>query len=289
MIIKKKKIKSPKGMITLLAIIILITAALYTGPVTRRYRIESDKIENDITIGVVADLHSQYFGDNQEKIIDRLKDEQPDIILLPGDMTNSPYDVSGMVNFMEQAVLIAPTYYVLGNHEYWSYEADKICEIITETGVQVMHSDKVTLELNGNIIELHGIDDYDANYYDANYADYSWEQRLNDLWTENTASNFRILLTHRPEKVEHYVQYEYDLITAGHAHGGLVRIPFILNGLYAPNQEWFPKYAGGKYELSWCTTMIVSRGLYNYRYMPRVFNPGEVVVIEVTAEISNIE
>ena len=79
-----------------------------------------------------------------------------------------------------------------------------------------------------------------------------------------------------------YQKYEYDLVVAGHSHGGLVRIPFILNGLYAPDQEWFPKYAGGEYQISDATTMIVTRGIYNYPTMPRVYNPSEIVVITIS-------
>jgi len=278
---KIKKLSRRTKIITIVVFVILIFAALYNGPVTRNYNLESNKVNNTITIAVAADLHSQYFGEHQEKIIDRIKKSQPDIILMPGDMTNSPYDSNGMIEFMQQAVNIAPCYYVLGNHEYWSMEHDKILNLVKETGVTILRNEQVTLNINENTIELYGMDDWDANYYDDNYIDKDWATQLNNLWTENDKKNYRILMTHRPEKVEYYTNYEYDLIVAGHSHGGQGRIPFILNGLYAPDQGYFPKYAGGKYELSDATTMIVSRGLYNYKYMPRIFNPSEIVIISV--------
>jgi len=276
---QKQKRSRKKAFIVLLVIALLIPAALYRGPVTRKYEIYSDKINGTITIAVVADLHNQNFGENQNKIIDKLINASPDIILMPGDMTNSPYTTDAMSTFIEQAVNIAPCYYVTGNHEVWSYESSKICDIISSMGVTVLHSDKLTLDINDSIVELYGIDDAASDYFNQDYQTYKWAQRLNDMWSENTENSFRILMSHRPEKTEIYQQYEYDLIVSGHSHGGLVRVPLLLNGLYAPDQGFFPKYAGGKYPLNDVTTMVVSRGLYNYKFMPRVFNPSEVVII----------
>lgn len=275
--IKKRR----KAIIVLSMIVLLAAAALYNGPVTRHYTIHSDKIDNDITIVVIADLHNQYFGENQQKIFDMVSKSNPDIILMPGDMTNSPYYCDAMLSFMEQAVEIAPCYYVLGNHEYWSGEEDAICEAVSNTGVTVLRSQIASLYFSGNTIEIHGIDDYEANYYDEDYTELSWEVQLGNMWHENRKENLSILMSHHPERVDDYSQYEYDLIVAGHAHGGQGRIPFILNGLWAPNQGWFPKYAGGQYSLNDFTTMIVSRGLYNYKWMPRIFNPSEIVVITI--------
>jgi len=276
--------KRLKRIIIILILVILAVAALYSGPVTRNYTLQSDKVNSEITIALIADLHSQYFGENQEKLINIIVDADPDIILMPGDMTNSPYYSSGMVDFMEQAVEIAPCYYVLGNHEYWSNEEDKICEIVSNTGVIVLRSEITTIECNGNTIEIHGIDDYDANYYDEDYIDFSWEEHLDTLWSQSSTNDFTILMSHHPERVDDYLKYQYGLVVAGHAHGGQVRIPFLLNGLWSPNQNWFPKYAGGEYQLNDYTTMIVSRGLYNYRWMPRVFNPSEIVVITISQD-----
>jgi len=90
---------------------------------------------------------------------------------------------------------------------------------------------------------------------------------------------YSILLSHRPERVEAYHSSGFDLVVAGHAHGGQVRIPGILNGLYAPNQGFYPKYADGRYALGE-TLMIVGRGL-SRSGLPRVFNPPELVIIDV--------
>ena len=73
-----------------------------------------------------------------------------------------------------------------------------------------------------------------------------------DSLPENT--NFEIVLSHRPELFDLYARYNFDLVFAGHAHGGQFRVPFI-GGLYAPKQGIFPKYTGGTYKKG-NTTMI---------------------------------
>ena len=93
---------------------------------------------------------------------------------------------------------------------------------------------------------------------------------------------FTLLMAHRPELIDKYAAAGFDLVVSGHAHGGQVRIPGLVNGLCAPNQGWFPKYAGGEYHLR-STTMIVSRGLSTQKqwYVPRVFNRPELLIVTV--------
>ena len=93
-------------------------------------------------------------------------------------------------------------------------------------------------------------------------------------------TNFKILLAHRPELIELYKKFSFDLVLSGHSHGGQMRVPFILNGLYAPNQGLFPKYAGGSYKHN-SMIHIVSRGASFNPRLPRVFNPPEIVIIDI--------
>ena len=92
--------------------------------------------------------------------------------------------------------------------------------------------------------------------------------------------SYSILVTHRPERVESYAASGFDLIVAGHAHGGQARLPGLINGVYAPNQGLFPNYAGGMYVLTAQTSMVVSRGLCR-NVIPRIFNPPELVIIDI--------
>ena len=88
-----------------------------------------------------------------------------------------------------------------------------------------------------------------------------------------------MLLCHRPEYTADFRRSGYDLVVSGHAHGGQWRLPGVINGLYAPGQGLLPKYAGGLYDLG-KTKLVVSRGL-RQDYLPRVFNPPEVVLVRL--------
>ncbi len=93
-----------------------------------------------------------------------------------------------------------------------------------------------------------------------------------------------MLLVHRPENYADYRKYAFDLVLCGHAHGGQWRIPGILNGLYAPSQGLFPKYAGGYYNEE-SVPMIVSRGLAREStIVPRFYNPPELVIVDLVGK-----
>jgi len=104
---------------------------------------------------------------------------------------------------------------------------------------------------------------------------------LTGLLQDEPKEQFTLLLSHRPERIEDYLGYPFDLILSGHAHGGQWRLPGIVNGLYAPNQGLFPKYAGGRYDFE-DTAFLVSRGLARESTkIPRVFNRPELVVVDL--------
>lgn len=177
---------------------------------------------------------------------------------------------------------IAPTFYVKGNHEFWSRDIANIKKIIRESGTVVLENETVSLKIHGSTINLCGIDDpaiFDCEkneFVEKCTSKYDLLANFKNLKKDR----YNILLAHRPEWIEEYKKYPFDLILSGHAHGGQVRIPFLLNGLYAPNQGFFPKYAGGTYPHG-TLTHIVTRGLYCNPRLPRLFNPPEIVVIDL--------
>jgi predicted MPP superfamily phosphohydrolase len=110
----------------------------------------------------------------------------------------------------------------------------------------------------------------------------NWQAQFDACRAEAGDEIYTILLSHRPELTEQYRDSGFDLVLAGHAHGGQVRIPGLINGLFAPDQGFFPSYAGGRYTLGE-TVMIVSRGLCR-NAIPRVFNPPELVIVDLEPE-----
>lgn len=253
-------------------LIILLSVAFYDGLVTRHYTLVSPFTENEHTYVVITDLHSTYYGKNQEKLVKKINDAAPEAIFLIGDISEDRRPFDGTAALLSQITKQYPCYYVTGNHERWVNYTDNIKRHFEEHGVTVLDGDVVDL---GDGIRLHGIDD--PLFFDS---DIEFSSALDDLSpSDNT---FDILLSHRPEYAKMYTALGFDLTLCGHAHGGQVRIPLILNGLYAPHQGFFPEFAGGEYEID-SRHVIVSRGLM-IDDLPRIFNPPELLVIKVDGE-----
>ena len=170
-----------------------------------------------------------------------------------------------------------PCYYVTGNHEYWSGRIDNILELFRSYGVTVLDGSCDMPELKEQKITICGITDPDAVLYTKDALD--TKTQLDALSAAVDSGQYTILLAHRPERIDMYRQYPFDLILAGHAHGGQWRLPGIVNGVFAPDQGLFPGYAGGIYRLP-DTIMVVSRGLARESTrVPRIFNPPELVIV----------
>ena len=255
----------------LAALIVLALTGLDQRMIIRTYRVESEKITAPVRLAVVADYHGCDYG---ESLIPAIEALEPDVVLLPGDIFDDviPWDASEkLVRGLAERY---PCYYVTGNHEIWTGLAEEICRIIEDAGATVLNAGCAELTVGGQQMNICGIPDPYAN------PD-TWDV-LTGATSDIRGEGFTILLAHRPELIDQYAaKGVFDLVVAGHAHGGQVRIPFLTNGLFAPNQGWFPKYAGGQYEVD-ATTLIVSRGLARESTgLPRIFNRPELMMIEL--------
>lgn len=123
-----------------------------------------------------------------------------------------------------------------------------------------------------NTISICGIDD-------IGIGQKAWEEQIKNCNNSLSNHTYSVLLSHRPDLINEYKKYDFDLILSGHTHGGQVRIPKALNGLYAPNQGFFPKIVGGEYKFR-TLRLIVGRGL-SKKVWPRVFNPPEIVTVDL--------
>jgi predicted MPP superfamily phosphohydrolase len=271
--------------ITITLTALLTVWALWGGLVVRRYTVNSSKLPEgtSVRIAVVTDLHSLIWGGNQQPLLDAIAAQQPDIIALVGDIVDDQEPIAGAQLFLERVAEIAPTYYVSGNHEFWSGAYDDIHDMIAGYGITVLNNAFEELTVNGVRLRLCGIDDPFVFQYtdDPELLALGNEQALlRDRFSYMDDSAYTILLAHRPELIDDYLQYHFNLILSGHTHGGQARIPFLLNGLWAPDQGWFPQYAGGRYDFG-SRTLIVSRGAGAGNTLPRVFNPPELVVVDI--------
>lgn len=229
-------------------------------------------------IAQISDLHNAQFGNENAMLIRLLKEASPDIIVITGDIVDSTHtDMDTAIAFVRNIVEIAPCYYVTGNHEAWlGSDYNELENALIEEGVIVLHDEAVTLEKEGQIIQMIGVDDPDFSYI---AADKIISAKLENI---NITQEFTLMLSHRPELFDSYVENEIDLVLSGHAHGGQVRIPLI-GGLIAPDQGLFPKYDAGVYSEG-NTTMVVSRGIGNSVIPIRINNRPEIVLIEFQSE-----
>ena len=244
-----------------------------------QYRVESDELPSafeGFRIAQISDLHNDELGDGNAWVISALKSTSPDIIVITGDFIDkSRTDISIAIELAGEAALIAPTYYVSGNHEATLSSKDyaELCARLASVGVTVLENDSVEIEKNGEYITLVGLSD-------QNFG----RSPLNDelLSLRGEESDFSILLAHRPRDFAQYATCGYDLVFSGHLHGGQFQIPFF-GGLYAPSYGLFPEYDGGMYEIEG-SVMIVSRGVGNSSFPIRFNNPREIVLVELVGE-----
>ena len=274
--------KQRKILALLLACIlgIMVPFAFNTKLKIQHYSLESEKLTAPVRIVLITDLHSCSYGEGQRELIDAIHAQKPDIILLGGDICDDKLPHRNTELVLRAIADKYPCYYVTGNHEYWSREIEKILKIFESYNVPVLEGSFDTIDVRGQKLNICGISDPDClKYTDKNY---SITEQLKDAAVASENGNYSILLAHRPELIDSYLNYDFDLILAGHAHGGQWRLPGIINGLFAPNQGFFPRYAGGKYRFD-DSYMIVSRGLARESTrIPRIFNRPELVVIDIS-------
>ena len=246
------------------------------------YMVISSKVPEPFVcfeIAQISDLHNTEFGDENKDLLVLLSQIKPDVIVLTGDLIDSRQtDIEIALDFAGKAVQIAPVYYVTGNHEARVPEYEQLKTDLTDLGVTVLENQKLQIIKDGESITLMGILDpsFSTDYLFGDTESVS-KQAISEL--QNESDGFTVLLSHRPELFDLYVNTGVDLVFSGHAHGGQFRLPFV-GGLVAPNQGFFPKYDAGQF-IKENTTMIVSRGVGNSIIPFRINNPPEIVVVEL--------
>ena len=284
-----------------------------------------------VRIMQISDFHSNDFGKNEKGLLTKIRKVKPDIILLTGDIFESTMkgDKSlGNVDVMLAGIRTfypsCPVYYVSGNHEYDFEKIQDCFDVLQKYDVRILHDRSEVLEIRGLTLIFSGVfDPYDdlpenTKWWGDQKEKYRERVRLvaedasriraslsepatlpDAAAGENETSRFdttlSVLVAHRPEYIKDYLKYDFDLIFAGHAHGGQWRLPFI-NGIYAPGQGMFPEFAGGRYDFyqaelskkhvdvldAESCVLVVSRGLsYQRPKTIRVFNSSELVAVDI--------
>ena len=225
--------------VVLFVLVVLIVWTLWgnTALEVNEYEVVSDRIPQDFEgfrIAQVSDLHNAEFGEGNEKLIQLLSQTDPDVIAITGDLIDSRHtDIEIALDFARQAIKLAPVYYISGNHEARVHEYEDLKIGLAEAGVVILENQKVQITREGESITLMGITDpsFQEDYL---FGDSESVARQAIEHQQNESDGYTILLSHRPELFDLYVDTEMDLVFSGHAHGGQFRLLFV-GGLVAPN------------------------------------------------------
>ncbi len=274
--------------ITCVMITVLIWIALYDSNrfVIRRYEIENPKIRKGCRIVLLADLHNKRYGKDNERLLCAIRECRPDFIMVAGDMITarpgSSPDVA--VKLMEALAKEYPVYYGNGNHEHriklypeiFGDMSKRYCGALERCGVRLLANEHAVLAEYG--LAVYGLE-IARLYYKRFRRQPLDEGYLEGVLGRASEAHYNILLAHNPDYFPQYALWGADLALSGHIHGGIVRIPGLDKGVASPNIRLFPRYSGGVYRQGG-STMILSRGLGMHTIPVRLFNPGEVVVVE---------
>ena len=262
-----------------IAAALLVWAGLDTSLTVQIYTVESGKVEAPVRLALLTDLHSCDYGEGQRELLDAVEEQDPDLVLLGGDIVDDGPEMpeERALATVEALAERWPTYYVTGNHEYRTGRAEEIKELLAGRGAVVLEGTCALVTVGEQTLQICGVDDPAVGAA-------VWQSQLEDVTVALEGDVCSILISHRPERVADYTGRSFDLVLSGHAHGGQWRIPLLGVGLIAPNQGLFPRYAGGTYDLEG-TTLVVSRGLARESTrIPRLYNPPEVVVVDLVPE-----
>ncbi len=236
--------------------------------IVKKYKIKTEKVSKSYRLVVVSDFHNKKYNRDNTYIIEKIKAQKPDIIIVSGDLVDRRRpDFECSKKFLSDLRGITETYYVTGNHE---------ADLGVDAAVKIVGGEEVLLDERYKIfsdISILGISD-----------------RLRDLKTLRTdelsvfqkLDNFKIVIVHRPSEFYDNLcikDYDIDLVISGHSHGGAVRMPFF-GAIFSPDEGFFPKYTKGRFTKNG-TLMIVSGGLGNTFLPNRINNFPEIVVIDI--------
>ena len=250
------------------------------------YTVETEKIKGQTTFVAISDSEGRVFGENNSRLAEKVKDANPEFVMILGDMVdNENGDYSGVVALCKTLAKDYPVYYALGNHELSFSESENgkylenLKKAINSTGATMLVNEMTDFKTeDGDKITIAGLKQFPFFEYYAPDYDNEENKLFQKYLSQEDDSHYSILMCHCPETyMWGFDEYNIDLMVSGHTHGGLFRIPFV-GGVYAPEQGFMPKYTKGYYS-NGNANMLISAGLNNSQNIPRLFNPLDVTVI----------
>ena len=273
--------------IIIICVICLVSSIIDTHRfVVRHYELESDKICKDMRFVLISDLHNKDYGSDNASLLSAIDNESPDAVLIAGDLINGSAgsDRLAATGFAIELAKRYPVYYGMGNHEtkikQYPERFDEKWEIyesaLTEKGIHLLDNERIVVEEAGVDIAALSLD---RTYYKKFIRKELDSGDISPLIGDASSDKMQILIAHNPDYFEAYADWGADLTVSGHLHGGIMRLP-VIGGVISPRITPFPRYSGGEY-CKGTSKMIVSCGLGMHTINLRVFNPGELSVIDI--------
>ncbi len=275
----KKHHRIRNSLFILIAVLAVLLLDSRFRLVTTEYELSYDNLPaafDGFRIVQLSDLHMREYGEDNSRLIEKVSELQPDIIVLTGDFADKLHGNLGsqsqvLAPTFQGLAEIAPCYFVSGNHEWASGDIENLRTVLKDCGIKYLHNEFVLLERDGDSIILAGVEDPNGP------ADMLRPEELVDIINDNYPDKLSILLAHRNDYLKRYSDIDVDIIISGHAHGGIVRLP-LLGGVLGTEGDFFPKYDSGLYNEGGFD-MVLSRGLGDSIPLVRFLNNPEIVSI----------
>lgn len=257
--------------------------------VVKTYKLATEKTKHYHKFVILADLHGKEYGKDNEKLLKAIDEQMPTEILIAGDMLTAKAgeEFYHVLRFFAKLAEKYPVYYGNGNHEYrlkiypdtYGTMGEEYEKGLSNLGIFPL-SNESTKPDDENIV-IYGLE-IDREYYKRGKRVRMKGSYVTEKLGTLDKSKYNILLAHNPEYFKEYASWGADLVISGHVHGGIMRLPFI-GGVIAPSFRLFPKYSGGQYKKE-DSVMLLSTGLGSHTLPFRIFNPGQLVVLELDSE-----
>ncbi|HEU0124008.1 MAG TPA: phosphodiesterase YaeI [Bryobacteraceae bacterium] len=184
-------------------------------------------LRRPLRIAHLSDLHASYTVPISflETAFRQALAMQPDMVCLTGDYvtTNADFDQKRYESALATLANSVPVYAVLGNHDGGSWAARSgwhashvyVRNMLTRSGIHVLHNDAIRLDVQGQPLWLVGVGDWWSEELSAGLA-----------FAKVSVPDAPVLvMSHNPDGKEDCAPYAWDLMLCGHTHGGQVMLP----------------------------------------------------------------
>ena len=198
-----------KIIIFIIALIMIILLCVYEVYISynklmiSNYTLNTKKINQEVNIVVISDLHENEFAKDNEEFISKIKNQSPDVILVVGDMVNKDSaDDKIVIDLMKELTKISPVFYSLGNTEitYMESNGTDILDNLKSVGVKVLDNSYEDIKIKDTVIRIGGTYEYafGLKYKTLDKDSTAWNtyEFLSDF--EDT-DNYKIMMAHRPD------------------------------------------------------------------------------------------